>query len=76
MFINFQFKCCGTSGPSYWTNSTPESCYKNKDKKEELFKDGCTDKFIEFLQKCVQVIGITVLALSATEVRYNALDFP
>lgn len=64
ILLFFQFECCGTSGPNYWDGKVPESCKRD----DKVFDEGCTKVFFDFLHNSVQVIGITLLALSATEV--------
>lgn len=71
-FIQKELKCCGTYGPTFWGKDvlipTPESC---KDKNSELYQEGCQTAVFDFLISSSKIIGITVLALAATEVSFE-----
>ncbi|KAJ8975795.1 hypothetical protein NQ317_005177 [Molorchus minor] len=65
-----ELECCGTTGPSFWINlpaTVPDSC-KDSNDSNSYFEDGCVDEFFNFLYRSVQIIGITVLAISVTEI--------
>ncbi|XP_050517698.1 23 kDa integral membrane protein isoform X2 [Diabrotica virgifera virgifera] len=63
--IQKEFECCGPDGPSFWGASIPKSCLDSNNKQ---YTDGCKTEFYDFLNKAMNVIGITLLALSALEV--------
>ncbi|XP_072398838.1 23 kDa integral membrane protein-like isoform X1 [Diabrotica undecimpunctata] len=63
--IQTEFECCGPDGPSFWGTSVPSSCL---DSNKTPYKSGCKTLFYDFLNKAMNVIGITLLALSALEV--------
>ncbi|KAJ8917822.1 hypothetical protein NQ315_010731 [Exocentrus adspersus] len=67
-FMQQELECCGLSGPIYWLTNTPASCYKDGTTTSSIFKDGCVDEFFNFLESSVRIIGITVLAISTTEI--------
>ncbi|XP_044260399.1 CD63 antigen-like [Tribolium madens] len=71
--IQQNLKCCGTDGPEFWdtmpNKTIPVSCYEDKkETTKNLFKNGCKNTFYNFLIDAARIIGIVVLALSATEV--------
>ncbi|RZC43280.1 CD63 antigen, partial [Asbolus verrucosus] len=71
-FIQQELKCCGTTGPDYWQENgkeVPKSCCEDEScSKSEYYSSGCQDKFYDFLMDSAKIVGITVLALSATEI--------
>ncbi|KAJ8927102.1 hypothetical protein NQ314_020375 [Rhamnusium bicolor] len=65
-------KCCGTNGSTYWT-VIPKSCYETDTK--NIYKEPCPALVSMYLVQCIQIVGITILALSATEIVGSVISF-
>lgn len=70
-FIQKELKCCGTYNSTFWEKELhkkiPKSCF---DKNSQQFQEGCRTAVFDFLISSSKIIGITVLALAATEVSF------
>ena len=69
-----EFQCCGIHSPSDWGNSSiPQSCCKtagcNTTDPNEIYKEGCLDKFTEFVKEKIVIIGGIGIGLAFVQVR-------
>lgn len=66
--IQQTLQCCGTDGPSYWTNDgldIPESCYSSDD---TPYEDGCLTVLTNYLSTSIRTLAIVAIAVSTVEV--------
>jgi len=64
--IQQNFHCCGTTGPSFWGQTVPRSCYA--DSSNQPFNVGCSNVVPEFLWNSIKVVGIVALGVAVVEV--------
>lgn len=62
------FECCGTDGPKFWKEEVPDSCFPNKSRTEQQFKEGCTHMLFEFFCKNKNIMGYSALGFAVFEV--------
>ena len=66
-FIQAKLGCCGASGPQFWNNAYPKSCYEDENKKN-VYENGCQNASYDFLLNIIRIIGTVILALAPLEV--------
>jgi len=73
--LQHELECCGVTGPGDWTNewhngSVPTSCCPNQPPQcypVNAYKEGCTNKFFDFLKSSAKTVGIVVIVIGAVE---------
>ncbi|KAK9508884.1 hypothetical protein O3M35_006336 [Rhynocoris fuscipes] len=79
--IQIDFKCCGLTGPDYWSNSTiPASCCGKKENegsctRDQVYKDGCQSKIIDEMRHSFKIMGGIAIGFAAVEIICILLAF-
>ncbi|XP_063697776.1 leukocyte surface antigen CD53-like [Culicoides brevitarsis] len=66
--LQANLKCCGSTGPDFWTD-IPDSCCKADKpcKTEGYFEEGCTQKLVDFLLEYKNILAYIALGFAVVE---------